>query len=75
MEVLPDIFSEYEPCDIFNTDETELYQLPFPDVTLAVKHSKAVGCKVPKEQLTLLLRWNMDGSEPLVNGKSQNSRT
>ena len=78
VEVLPDVIKEfYEPRNIFNADETSLYWRAIPEGTLAFKNSEAVGSKVPKERITLLLACNMDGSEklePLVIGESKKPR-
>ena len=73
MEVLPGIVKDFEACNIFSADETGLYWRAIPDGTLSFKKAEAARCKMPKEQVTLLLACNMDGSdklESLAVGKS-----
>jgi len=44
---------------------------------LVFKNAEASGSKIAKDRVTLLLAWNMDGSEklePLTIGKSKNPR-
>ena len=49
---IPEIGSEFEPCDIINCDETGLYDRAFPDHTLMLAY-RATGEKL-KLPVTLL---------------------
>ncbi|GFY26342.1 tigger transposable element-derived protein 6 [Trichonephila clavipes] len=74
---LSDLIQEYEPRNIFNTDETGLFFKCLPEKTFTLKKEKCHGGKHSKERLTILLTVNMDGSEkitPLVIGKSAKPR-
>ena len=73
-EKLPTLLEGYNPCDIFNMDETGLFFLTTEDKTL---HQKGQGCsggKKSKIQLTISLCANMVGDKetPLVIWKSLN---
>ncbi|GFY01538.1 tigger transposable element-derived protein 6 [Trichonephila clavipes] len=70
---LSDLIKEYEPRNIFNTDETGLFFKRLPEKTFTFKKEKCHGGKHSKERLTILLVVNMYGSEKitlLVIGKS-----
>ncbi|GFW05436.1 tigger transposable element-derived protein 6 [Trichonephila clavipes] len=74
---LSDLIKEFEPRNIFNTDETGLFFKCLPEKTFTFKKEKCHGEKHSKERLTILLTVNMDGSEkitPLVIGKSAKPR-
>ncbi|GFW13191.1 tigger transposable element-derived protein 6 [Trichonephila clavipes] len=74
---LLDLIKEYEPSNIFNTDETELFFKCLLEKTFTFKKEKCHGGKHREERLTILLAVNMDGSEkitPLVIGKSAKPR-
>ncbi|GFX98321.1 tigger transposable element-derived protein 6 [Trichonephila clavipes] len=74
---LSDLLKEYEPRNIFNTDETGLFFKCLPENTFTFKKEKCHGGKNSKNRLTILLAVNMDGSEkitPLVIGKSAKPR-
>ncbi|GFV92772.1 tigger transposable element-derived protein 6 [Trichonephila clavipes] len=74
---LSDLIKEYEPRNIFNTDETGFFFKCLPEKTFTFKKEKCHGGKHSKERLTILLAVNMDGSEkitPLVVGKSAKPR-
>ncbi|GFV50387.1 tigger transposable element-derived protein 6 [Trichonephila clavipes] len=74
---LSDLIKEYEPCNIFNTDETGLFFKCLSEKTFTFKKEKCHGGKHSKERLTILLAVNMDSSEkitPLVIGKSAKPR-
>ncbi|GFV23373.1 tigger transposable element-derived protein 6 [Trichonephila clavipes] len=74
---LSDLIKEYEPRNIFNTDETGIFFKCLPEKTFTFKKEKCHGGKHSKERLTILLTVNMDGSEkitPLVIGKSAKPR-
>ena len=59
----------YADCDIFNIDETGLFQKLIPDQTLATKAGS--GRKRSKDRITLALTTNGDGSENLDYWKVQ----
>ncbi|QRV94511.1 tigger transposable element-derived protein 6 [Ceratobasidium sp. AG-Ba] len=65
----------YDPCDVFNADETALFfRLPL-NQELATCHLS--GVKSDKTRLTYLLCANMDGSEkrePLIIGHARRPR-
>lgn len=74
---LETLTENYEPHNIFNTDETGLFFKCLPDKTFTFKDEKCHGGKHSKERLTVLLAVNMDGSEklkPLIIGKSAKPR-
>ncbi|GFS96812.1 tigger transposable element-derived protein 4 [Trichonephila clavipes] len=74
---LSDLIKEYEPRNIFNTDETGFFFKCLPEKTFTLKKEKCRGGKHSKEVLTILLAVNMDGSEkitPLAIGKSAKPR-
>lgn len=65
------IIDNYEPCDVFNMDETGLFYRMEPSKSLGTKSLK--GRKKDKDRITIGLCANMDGSEklePIVIGKS-----
>lgn len=57
--------STYEPCNIFNADETALFFKALPDKTITFKGDPCVGGKRSKERVTVLLAANMTGTERL----------
>ncbi|GFX05288.1 tigger transposable element-derived protein 6 [Trichonephila clavipes] len=74
---LSDLIKEYEPRNIFNTDEVGLFFKCLPEKSFTFKKEKCHGGKHSKERLTILLTVNIDGSEkitPLVIGKSKKPR-
>ncbi|GFW42731.1 tigger transposable element-derived protein 4 [Trichonephila clavipes] len=69
---LSDLIKEYEPRNIFNTDETGLF-FKFLSEKIHSKKKKCHGGKHSKKRLTILLAEKMDSSEKithLVIGKS-----
>ena len=75
-DVLPKLVEGYQPMDIYNADETDLFYQLMPNKTLARKDDCA-GMKKSKQRVTLLLGANMDGSDwlhPLLIGKFANPR-
>lgn len=66
----------YEPCDIYNGDETGLFFRAIPSKTLCVQGDKCIGGKQSKERLTIFLCSNMTGSieKPMVIGKAAKPR-
>ena len=74
---LPEILEEFQPKDIFNADESGLFMRALPDRRLVNSSEKAVGGKVPKERISILLCANMSGCEKkklLVIGRSKKPR-
>ena len=75
--VLPQIFAEFKPCDIYNADESGLYIRAQQDKTWTFSDDSGHGMKVSKKRLTVLFTANADGSdkkEPIVIGKYANPR-
>jgi hypothetical protein len=73
LESLPSLLEGYEPCDVYNADETGLFFNVLPERTLAYKGESCLGGKHSKDRLTVLLCVNSDGSDkqvPTVIGKS-----
>ncbi|XP_055855001.1 tigger transposable element-derived protein 6-like [Episyrphus balteatus] len=75
-EVLPNLISEYEPCNIFNADESGLCFRALPNGTLTKKGSTPTGGKIDKARLTLLFLCNADGTfkKVFAIGKPKNPR-
>lgn len=76
-DVLPSLFNEYKPEDIFNCDETGIYYRAMPDGTLAHKTEATSGSKTAKDRITALVCANMTGTDKrklLVIGKSKSPR-
>jgi len=74
---LSTLLKNYEPRNVFNTDETALFFKCLPDKTFTFKEEKCHGGKHSKDRLTILLAVNMDGSEkltPLLIGKAAKPR-
>lgn len=75
--LLKDVLQRYNPCDVFNLDETGLFFQLVPDKTLTFQSEDCSGGKKSKQRVTVLLGANMDGSEklkPLVIGKTAKPR-
>jgi hypothetical protein len=73
LESLPFSMGGYEPCDVYNADDTGLFFNMLPDGTLMYKGESCHGGKHSKNRLTVLLYVNSDGSDkqvPIVIGKS-----
>ena len=71
--MLPALLADYDPCDVFNADETGLFFKCLPEKTLAFKGEKCHGGKRSKERVTVMVAANMIGTEKLkfmVIGKS-----
>ena len=69
---LPHLLTEYAPKDIFNADETALFYKAIPATIYAFQGEAIRGSKTPKDQLTLMLSTNMNGTEklqPIVIGR------
>ncbi|GFU01880.1 uncharacterized protein TNCV_1523771 [Trichonephila clavipes] len=58
---LSDLIKEYEPRNIFNTDETGLFFKCLTEKTFTFKKEKCHGGKHSKERLTILLAVHVDG--------------
>ncbi|XP_038067132.1 uncharacterized protein LOC119737109 isoform X2 [Patiria miniata] len=68
------LLSVYEPCDIFNANETGLLYRRLPNHSLTFKREDFSEGKRSNERLTAMVCANMDGSEKLpllVIGKSK----
>ena len=63
MEKVRRLAAEYGPRNTFNMDETSLFWKLTPDCTLVTKAGS--GGKKAKDQVTLTLTVNGDGSEKL----------
>ena len=61
--VLPQIFAEFKPCDIYNADELGLYIKAQQDKTWTFSDDSSHGMKVSKDRLTVLFTANADGSD------------
>ena len=75
--ILPDLLKDYDPSQIFNTDETGLFYRALPEHTHMFKTESSEGCKRIKQRLTVLLTCNMTGTikkTPLVIGGSKKPR-
>ena len=59
------LLQRYDPSDVFNADETELYWRLMPDKTHAVSGETCTGGKKRKERITLLVCAYMTGTEKL----------
>ena len=62
---LKPLLEQYNPCDIYNADETGLFYKCLPSRTLAFKGQTYSGGKLSKDRITLLVAANMDGSDKL----------
>src|SRR2546423_1497950 len=72
---LQEVISNFDPEDVFNADETELFYRMMPNHTLATKPTP--GKKMDKAILTVLLAANSTGTEkldPLVIGHAKRPR-
>jgi len=71
-ESLPHILNGYEPCNIWNLDETGLFWHGLPKKSLIFKEEEAKGGKLAKERLTICLLCSSTGEKfkPLVIGKA-----
>ena len=75
-ERLPTLLKEFQPVQIFNTDETGLFYRCLPDKMHVSKNKKCAGGKLSKERLTVLVTASVTGEKlpPLVCGKSANPK-
>ena len=74
---LKPLLEQYNPCDIYNADETGLFHKCLPSRTLAFKGQTCSGGKLSKDRITLLVAANMDGSDKLpllTKGKFEKPR-
>jgi hypothetical protein len=74
--LIPEICSDFEPCNIFNCDETDLYYRTIPNKTLSTKGASSKGVKHSKERLTVMFACSATGEKlkPLVIGKALKPR-
>jgi hypothetical protein len=73
MDCIRQLLSRFEPCDIFNCDETGLFWKLLPDRSLTT--SKIPGRKKQRSRVTFHFCTNMDGSiklAPWVIGTAKN---
>ena len=72
MERLPTLCEGYEPCNIFNADETGLFRA-LPSRSLVAKTDSYKGGKRSKERITVLLAAGATGEklQPLIIEKSE----
>ena len=71
---LLELLSEYNPCDIYNADETALYYRATPYNSLCYRYEQLSGSKKAMDCVTVLLCVNMSGSDKkklLIIGKSK----
>jgi len=71
-EELPKIIDGYQPKDMFNVDETGLFYNLQPSETLTYKGDSCHGGTKPKQQVSFLFEWKVDGSNkvpPLLTGR------
>ena len=61
MEVVRQLYKEYEPCNILNIDETSLNWKRTPDRTLVTQSYS--GTKKSKDRITITLTSNADRSK------------
>lgn len=77
MSILPELLLEYNPANIYNTDETGLYYHATPDGSLCYAYEQLSGSKKAMDCITVLWCANMSGSNKcklLVIGKSKKPR-
>lgn len=75
-EGLPAICANYNPENIFNTDETGLFFKQTPCKTYVQKGDKCIGSKTYKQRLTVCLLTNAIGQKepPIVIGNAKRPR-
>ena len=61
---------QYDPANVYNTDETVLYFRALPDGTLTFKSDDSGGSKKSKERVTALIACNMTRSKSLPGASS-----
>lgn len=73
---LPEICAGYEPCDIFNCDETGMFYRVLPDENLSHQEQTARGRKQMQKHVTVLLCCSAAGEKfkPLVIGENSHLR-
>ena len=75
--ISPQLLKDYDPSQIFDTNETRLFYWALPDHTHMFKTESSKGYKKIKQQLTVLLSCNMMGTikkRSLVTGGSKGPR-
>ena len=65
VKTLKPLLEQYNPCDIYNADETGLFYKCLPSPTLTFKGQTCSGGKLSKDRFTLLVAPNMDESDKL----------
>ena len=74
---LPALLTQYDACDVFNADETDIFYLLLSDKTRCFKGQSCHGGKQSKERITAMVCANMHGSEKLplmIIGKFERPR-
>ena len=72
--VLAEILERYEPCNVYNADETGIYYRALPDGTLTFSADSLSGSKKAKNRITALVAVNMDKRPLFIVGKSKQPR-
>jgi hypothetical protein len=76
-KVWPEVCEGYSDSDIFNADETGIFFRLTPDKTLKFKAEKCAGGKLSKDNVTVFVCANSNGTEKrklFVIGKSKSPR-
>ncbi|XP_052255184.1 tigger transposable element-derived protein 4-like [Dreissena polymorpha] len=73
---LPTICEGYQPCDIYNMDETGLFYKQSTSATFFKKGETCAGGKMAKERITVGLCASVTGDKlpPIIIGKSKKTR-
>ena len=64
-KTLPHLLMDYAPQDVFNADEMGLFWQVLPDKTFSFKSDQCHGGKKSKENISVLVCANMDGTVKL----------
>ena len=75
-DILQPLVAKYEPKNIINADKTAYFFKVMPSRMYAFVGTNVTGSKQSKDQLSVLVCANMDGSEmvtPIVIGKVKSS--
>jgi hypothetical protein len=73
---LPTLCDGYEPCDIFNADESGFFFRAIPNKSMVQKGDDRAGVKTSKDRVTVLFAVSAEGEKlkPLIIGKSAKPR-
>ena len=71
--MLPHLYGEYLPCNIFNISETGYFYQALPDKSLSVVKTTYKGEKLAKDRIILALVCSMTCKKllPFIIGKSK----